>query len=92
MNIRNQVEAKPGIPPTPSHVRGLMTQISSEKIPLLLQANYLDPKIGKFLNRKTGIHLLRLPATVGGEEDIESYWDFFDTIVSRIAEALRNRE
>ncbi|MCH8841915.1 MAG: zinc ABC transporter substrate-binding protein [SAR324 cluster bacterium] len=92
LNIRNQVEAKPGIPPTPSHVQGLMTQIAQERIPLILQANYLDPKISDFLARKTGIHVLRLPATIGGEEGIASYWDFFDTVVMRIADALQNRD
>jgi zinc/manganese transport system substrate-binding protein len=87
--IANQIEAKPGIPPAPGHVRTVMAQIGQEKLRLLLQPNFVDPKVGEFLARRTGIRVLSLPATVEGEPGIRTYWDFFDTVVSRVAEALR---
>ena len=87
--IVNQIEAKPGIPPTPSHVQGVMAQIPREKVRLLMESNYIDPKVGEFLARRTGIKVLALPATVEGEPAIKTYWDFFDQIVSRVSEALR---
>lgn len=92
LDIRGQVEAKPGIPPTASHIRSLIARIRQEGIPLVVQANYLDPRVVHFLERKTDIRALRLPATVGGAEGTGSYWDFFDTVVERIATALEQRK
>jgi len=89
LNVVNQIEDKPGIPPAPGHVQTVMAQIKRDKVRLLIQTNYVDPKVGDFLNRRTGIRVLALPATVEGEPGIKTWFDFFDQIVARVADALR---
>jgi ABC-type Zn uptake system ZnuABC Zn-binding protein ZnuA len=91
LNVVNYVEEKPGIPPSAAHVRSVMAQIARDKIALLVEPNYIDPKIGEFLNRRTGITVLHLPGTVGGAEGTATWFAFFDRVVSLVADALANR-
>lgn len=89
--VANQIEDKPGIPPSAAHVQNVMAQISHEKIALLFQSNFNDPKVGEFLSQRTGIRVVRLPQAVGGEEGADTWFHFFDVVVSRVAETLAAR-
>lgn len=85
--VRNYIEPKPGIPPSPAHLLSLIELITTEKIPLLITENYYDPKSSQELAKKTGAKVLVLPTSVGGEKGVDSYEALFDHLIARLREA-----
>ncbi|MBI3541333.1 MAG: zinc ABC transporter substrate-binding protein [Deltaproteobacteria bacterium] len=88
LEVVDLIEPKPGIPPSPAHILGLIEKIKAEKIPLIITENYYDPKPSRELSQKTGAKLLLLPTSVGGEAAIKTYDDLFETLVKKILGAL----
>ncbi len=62
------LEPVPGLPPTSSHLAQLLTKVRNDKPDFILIANYQDDKGAKWLSKKTGIPILRLPFTVGANK------------------------
>jgi hypothetical protein len=73
------VEPKPGIPPSPGHVRKVIDFIERESIPVLLAANYFS--------RGAGVPALIVAEHVAGQEGVDDYFALVDLWVSRLAEA-----
>ena len=82
LDIRENVEPKPGIAPSAKHIARLVNTIKQEKIPYLLIEPYYEKRSSKLLNEKTGIEIKTIPQSVRATEDIKSYIDLFDTIVN----------
>jgi len=80
-HIVGQVEPKPGISPTASHLNQLITHIKRDKIKLLIMEPYYEKKSANYLNRETGIQVAVIPQSVGAKENIKNYFDLFDSIV-----------
>jgi len=91
INVVNTVEPKPGIPPSPGHVRALLAQIRAEKIPLILVEPYFDDKLSAKIARDAGATLLTFPPSVGGSPAVKTYFDLFDVDLNMIADALAKR-
>lgn len=89
LEVVNYVEPRPGVPPSPAHLRALIEQIRKEKIPLILMETYWDPKIPQKVARESGAALVVFPASVGGESHIRTYFDLFDNNLGRLAEAFK---
>jgi len=84
LSIVGQVEPKPGIAPSAKHLAMLLNTIKSQNVRLLLVENFRESSSGKFLSDKTGIHVLSLPISVGGEKGIKTYFDLLDHIIGKI--------
>lgn len=84
MDAVDQVEPKPGIPPTPSHILHLVNLITSQSIPLIITENYYDPKPSQELAARTGAKVLILPTSVGGEAGIKTYEDLLDVLIRKL--------
>ena len=91
LDVINYVEPKPGIPASPSHVRGLIQQIRQKKASLLLMEPYFDDKLPKKIARETGIRLVVLPPSVGAEKTIRTYFDLFNHNLKLLVDALREK-
>ena len=89
LSIIGYVEDKPGIPPAPQQVANIVRTMQQRKVKALLVANFTNPAIPQSVAEKGGAKLVILPASVGGEKGIDSYGDLFDSIVGKLAEALR---
>jgi len=83
------VEDKPGIPPSPRHLEELVQTMQQRKVKALLASSYTNPNIPKSIAEKTGAKLVMLASSVGGEESIRNYGDLFDSIVGKLAGALK---
>ncbi len=92
LTIVNHVEPKPGIPPSPSHVRSLETQIQREKIPLILVEPYFDEKLPAKIAADTGAKLLIFPPSVGGVKEIRNYFDLFDYDLKLLNDAVGGKK
>ncbi|UCG86632.1 MAG: zinc ABC transporter substrate-binding protein [Gemmatimonadota bacterium] len=79
------VEPKPGIPPSPGHVRAVIDFIESEHIRVLFAANYFSRSQVERVADRAGIRALVVPEHVEGEEDVDDYFKLIDTWVSRLA-------
>ena len=63
------VEPKPGIPPTPRHVQGIITAMRDKKIPVLLSNTYYDRRQVHELAQRTGATAVVVPANTGSAAD-----------------------
>ena len=72
------LEPKPGIPPTSSHLAAVLIVQDAQKAEWLLHAPYQNKKPVKWLTNKTGIKDVELPFTVGGDKasvDLKTLFD-----------------
>lgn len=70
-----ELEPKPGVPPTTSHLSSILKQMHEAPANLIIYSQYQDPKPAKWLSHKTGIQALALPSTVGTNETLFHWMD-----------------
>lgn len=78
------LEPKPGIPPTSSHLAYLLKTSRSNKPNFILMANYQDGKGANWLNKKTKLPVIKLPFTVGGSKQSNSLETLYDEVISAL--------
>ncbi len=91
LEVAAQVEPKPGVPPSPQHVRALIRRMRDERIGLLIMETYFDARLPEKIARETGADLLVLPASVGGETEVRDYIGLFERNIKRLTEILDKR-
>ncbi|MEE9207990.1 MAG: metal ABC transporter substrate-binding protein, partial [Gemmatimonadota bacterium] len=79
------VEPKPGIPPSPGHVRDVIAFMRDNNIPVLFAANYFSRKQVERVASRTGAASVMVPEHVDGEEEVDDYFSLVDLWVSRLA-------
>jgi zinc/manganese transport system substrate-binding protein len=88
LNVVGHVEPKPGIPPSPGHLEGLIDLITREKVKILIMEPYFGDQAPKFLAQKTGIQVLVLYPSAAPGAGITNYFDIFDQNIARFVETL----
>jgi zinc/manganese transport system substrate-binding protein len=83
------LEPKPGIPPTTSHLAGLVEQMKKTPAKVIVYSSYDDPKAAQFLSQRTGIPNVMLPFTVGGSDRAKDLFGYFDDLVARLLTPLQ---
>jgi len=83
------IEPKPGIPPTPSHVQEVITEMKAQHIQVLWSTNYYDRRQVEEVAARTGAKAVIVPGNVGGAPGVNSYFDLIDVWVSELARAFR---
>ncbi|MSR03164.1 MAG: zinc ABC transporter substrate-binding protein [Gemmatimonadetes bacterium] len=73
VNIVGFVEPKPGVPPSPSHLTGLIQTIKRTGAKAIVLEPYYDRKTADFLASKTGATVVVLPPSVGGQKGLDDY-------------------
>lgn len=87
--VADQVEPKPGIPPSPSHTANLITLIRQAKIKAIIVEPFYDTSAPDQLARTTGAKVLQLPTSVGGVSEAADYVSLIEYNVKTLAAALR---
>jgi ABC-type Zn uptake system ZnuABC Zn-binding protein ZnuA len=82
------VEPKPGIPPSPGHVRDVIAFIQDNQIPVLFAANYFGARRVEQVASRAGAQAIVVPEHVDGLPEVRTYFDLFDSWVSCLAEAF----
>ncbi len=77
------IEIKPRLPPTAKHLKILVDTMNQNNINVVIQANFSEEHSSEFIKNQTGAKILVLPASVGGVEDVESFFDLFEYVVSK---------
>jgi zinc/manganese transport system substrate-binding protein len=84
MREAGDLEPKPGIPPTTSHLAGLVEQMKQSPAKMIIYSSYDDPKAAQFLTQRTGIPNVMLPFTVGGSDKAKDLFGYFDDLIARL--------
>jgi len=83
------VEPKPGIPPSPRHVTGLVELMRARQIKVILAANYFDEQKIRTVAGRVDAAPVIVPLYVGGQEGIDTYFDLVDRWTGGLVEAAR---
>lgn len=88
MNIVGFMEPKPGVPPSPSHLAGLIQTMKRTGAKVIIMEPFYDRKMADFVARNTGAKVLMLPPSVGGAKGIADYIALMKYDIARLAEAV----
>ena len=84
------LEPKPGIPPTTSHLEGLLQQLKKRPADLIIRTPYEPDKASEWLSEKTSIPDVVLPYTVDGLAESGSLFAVFDRSISILKGAMQS--
>ena len=84
-----ELEPKPGIPPTSSHLSSLLNLMQQKPARAIIYAPYQDAHAVQWLHKKTGIPELKLPFTVGGIPAADDLFSLFDSTIDLLLGASK---
>ncbi|HEV8263483.1 MAG TPA: metal ABC transporter substrate-binding protein [Gemmatimonadales bacterium] len=82
------IEPKPGIPPSPRHVRELITAMQERRIRVLLSTNYYDHNQVQEVARRTGAIAVIVPSNVGRSSGASNYFDLVSLWLNELGKAF----
>ena len=84
-----ELEPKPGLPPTPTHLAELTEALRDHPPALIVRAAAMDPSAAQWLSGKLDVPAVELPFTVGGADAADDLFGLFDVTLKRLTEAVR---
>ena len=85
------IESKPGIPPSPKHVTGLVEMMQNRNVGIILAANYFDEQKVRTVARRTGAEAVVVPLFVGGVPEADDYFKLVDYWVDNLLAAAERK-
>lgn len=89
MNIVGFMEPKPGVPPSPAHLAGLIQTMKQSGARAIIMEPFYDRKMADFVAGKVGGRVLVLPPSVGGAKGLDDYISMMRHDIQQLAAALR---
>jgi len=89
IGIACELEPKPGIPPSPGHLKEVIDIIKSKNIKIILMEVFYDEKPARFVSQQTGVKVVIVPNSVGGTKEARDYFSLIDTITDGLVEATQ---
>jgi ABC-type Zn uptake system ZnuABC Zn-binding protein ZnuA len=86
--VVDNLEPKPGIPPSPAHVAALVPRMQAEGVKLLLVEPNREQQTPEFVAEKTGARIVALPL-MPGAEGTSDYVGLIDFDVKQLADAAK---
>ncbi|HWS28438.1 MAG TPA: zinc ABC transporter substrate-binding protein [Xanthomonadales bacterium] len=83
------LEPKPGVPPTSGHLSSLIETTKSAGAYAIISAAYQDQKPARWLAERTGVPVVVLPYTVGGDAQSTDLFSFFDSTIDKLLAAAQ---
>lgn len=83
------LEPKPGVPPSSSHLASVLARLGTTPAKAIIVAAYEDPKAAQWLSGKTGLPIVTLPMTVGGNDRALDLFSLYDTTIQQLLEGIR---
>ena len=88
ITVAEYIEPKPGIPPTPKHVSNVLNLMKTEKIGVILAANYYDKSKIQSIAQKAGAVPVIVSIAVGGEPGVNDVFDVTEKILDKLVPVL----
>lgn len=89
LEIVGQLEPKPGIEPSPTHINALIPKMKTDGVKLLLVEPNRPRRTPEYVAKATGAHLVIIPGMTGGHEKAKDYFGLFDYCLGQIVAALK---
>ena len=89
LEIVGQIEPKPGIEPSPTHINALIPRMKEAGARLVMIEPNRPRKTPHYVADAIGAKLVIVPGMVGGHEKIKDYFSLFDYDVAQITTALK---
>ena len=80
-----ELEPKPGIPPSPSHLKDVIDIMKRDNVKIILMEVFYDEKPAQFVAAQTGAKVIVVPNSVGGTKEAKDYFSLIDTVMEKIA-------
>lgn len=84
-----QLEPKPGVQPTSSHLSGVLAQLQQQSAKMILRTPYDGERASAWLSERAKIPALVLPGTVGGTDQAQDLFGLFDDTMQRLLSAVK---
>lgn len=81
------LEPKPGLPPSAGHLAALKASLEARPARMILRAAYQDPRGAQWLGGQTGLPVVTLPYTVGGNARAQDLFGLFDDTLAQLLQA-----
>jgi zinc/manganese transport system substrate-binding protein len=83
------LEPKPGLPPTSSHLASLLKRAGKGDIAAIIIASYQDQRGANWLAEKSNLPVVVLPLSVGGNEQSNDLFSLYDSSLDLLMQAYR---
>lgn len=87
LKVVGELEPKPGMEPTASHLAELLETLKATPARMVLRAAYESPKASEWLAGRASIPAVELPYTVGGSPGAKDLFGLFDDTLTRLLQA-----
>jgi len=90
LTVADEMEPKPGIPPSPGHALEIIEKVKSQKIRVLLMEPYYNRQAPDLIAGKTGVRVLVCANSVDGEPAAKDYLSMVDNVVNKVSAAFKS--
>jgi len=87
LNVIEELEPKPGIPPSPGHMRRVIDIARQRQIKLILMEPYYNRRPAEFVAEKTGAKIVEAANAIGGQPGLDDYFSLIDNVIQQLIEA-----
>jgi zinc/manganese transport system substrate-binding protein len=88
LNILDELEPKPGIAPSPSHLAQVIGKMKAANAKVILVQPFQNRRTAETVARQTGAVVLDVPQQPGAAPNTNTYFDLMDNLVSTLAKGL----
>ena len=91
MEVVGQIEPKPGIEPSPSHIRKLIMELQSGGVQWVVVEPNRSHKTAEYLARNIGAKVVVLPGMIEQGSDGRGYIEYFDQALKSLLQNVRQK-
>jgi ABC-type Zn uptake system ZnuABC Zn-binding protein ZnuA len=89
LKIVDFMEPKPGIPPTPTQLVKIISEVKSNAIKVIISSPYFTTSSSDVVSKQTGAKTIILGTSVGAFDGINNYFDLFDYNINKLIAGLK---
>ena len=86
ISIAIELEPKPGVPPSPTHLTRVIETVEADGIDVIFQEPWYSRKAAERIAEKSGARIIEAPIYTGSDPEAEDYIGLIDLIVKRLTE------
>ncbi|MGI2260400.1 metal ABC transporter solute-binding protein, Zn/Mn family [Shewanella sp. GXUN23E] len=83
------LEPKPGLPPSSAHLASLLTRAKAGDISAITVAGYQDRRGADWLAQRTGLPVVVLPMSVGGDEQSQDLFGLYGSVIQQLTGVIQ---
>lgn len=87
--ILDFLEPKPGIPPTPTQLVKIISEVKSNNIKVIITSPYFTTSSSDVVANQTGAKTVIIGTSVGAFDSIKDYFDLFDYDIDKLIQGFK---